>query len=68
MTPDAIKQFCRTLAVVCVAVGGVGSVLCLPFALTTDLSLITTAGIYFIAGAVMITGGLLGYVALLKTE
>ena len=66
MTPEATKSFCRAFALVCVAVGGFGSVLCLPYALTTNLYLIATSGIYFVAGAVMITGGLVSYVDLLK--
>jgi len=66
MTPEATKSFCRAFALVCVSVGGFGSVLCLPYALTTDLYLIATSGIYFVAGAVMIIGGLISYVYLLK--
>ena len=66
MTPEATKSFCRAFALVVVAVGGFGSVLCLPYAFTTNLYLIATSGIYFVAGAVMITGGLISYVYLLK--
>ena len=58
MTDEAIKQCVRALAIVAVAVGGFGSILCVPYALTTNLVLITTAGIYFVAGGIMITGGL----------
>jgi hypothetical protein len=67
MTPEAIKHVCKALAVCCVAVGGLGSMACVPFALTNNLSLITTAGIYFVAGGVMITGGLLSYIVLNKS-
>ena len=66
MTPEAINRYCRAFALVVVTVGGFGSVLCLPFALTTDIVLIATSGIYFVAGAVMITGGLWSYVYLMK--
>ena len=68
MTPEMIKRFCKALAVLTVVVGGFGSILCVPFAITNNLQLITTAGIYFIAGAVMIAGGLLSYVSLIKAE
>ncbi len=66
MTPEAIKSVCKALALCCVAVGGFGSIACVPFALTNNLDLITTAGIYFVAGGVMITGGLLSFVILDK--
>ena len=66
MTPESIKSVLKAFAVVCVAVGGFGSMLCLPFALGTDLKWITASGIYFIAGAVMITGGLATYTMLVK--
>jgi hypothetical protein len=68
MTPEAIKACCKAFALVVVTVGGFGSVACVPYALTTNLYLIATSGIYFIAGAVMITGGLLSYVLLNKAE
>ena len=68
MTPEAIKRCCKAFSLVVITVGGFGSVLCLPFALTTSLSLITTSGIYFIAGAIMITGGLFSYVYLVKND
>ena len=68
MTPEMIKRFCKAIAVLAVVVGGFGSILCLPYALGTDLTWISAAGIYFIAGAVMITGGLLSYAVLIKTE
>ncbi len=66
MTPEAVKSVCKALALCCVAVGGFGSMACVPFALTNNLELIATAGIYFIAGGVMITGGLLSYIVVTK--
>jgi hypothetical protein len=67
MTPEAIKKFCKALALVTVSVGSVGSVLCLPFAITNRLDLIGVAGIYFCAGAVLIVGGQIAY-AILSTK
>lgn len=66
MTPEFIKRICKALAVCCISVGGLGSMACVPFALTNNLELIATAGVYFIAGGVMITGGLLSFVVLDK--
>ncbi len=66
MTKEAMIVFCKALAAVTVAVGGFGSVLCFPFALSTDLTLIATAGIYLTAGAVLIVGGLVSYAILAK--
>lgn len=67
MTKEAIQAVCRALAILTVAVGGYGSLLCVPYALMNNLQIIATAGIYFVAGAVMITGGLLTYTVLLKS-
>ena len=66
MTPEAVKELCKALAVVSVIVGGFGSILCVPYALTSSLELIATAGIYFVAGGIMITGGLLSFAVLTK--
>lgn len=68
MTPEAIKHVCKALAIVAVVIGGCGSILCVPFALTADLYLIATAGIYFVAGGIMIVGGLISYVLLHNAE
>jgi hypothetical protein len=68
MTPEAIKKLAKALAVVTVTIGGIGSIACVPFAFTTDLRLIAAAGVYFIAGAVMIIGGQVAYALLLKAE
>ncbi len=64
MTPEAIKKFAKALASVTVAVGGIGSIACLPFAFTTQLELIAVAGIYFCAGAVLIVGGQIAHALL----
>lgn len=68
MKKETTISFCRILAMLTLGVGAAGSILCLPFALGTDLKLMTIAGIYLIAGAIMITGGLLTYAILIKTE
>lgn len=68
MTPEAIKRLCKAVAVLAVVVGGFGSILCLPYALGTDLRWISAVGIYFVAGSILITGGLLSFTVLLKAE
>lgn len=68
MTKESIKGLCKVLALMTFVVGGVGSYLCVPAAFSTDLTWIAMAGVYFVAGAIMITGGLLSYSVLLKTE
>ena len=68
MTLEAIKNVVKALAILSVVVGGYGSILCLPFAFTNSLSLVTTAGIYFVAGGVMIAGGLVTLSVMLQQE
>ena len=68
MTPEAIKRVCRAFALVAFTVGGFGSVLCVPYALTNNFVSIITAGVYFVAGAVMIVGGLATYTLLIKDQ
>jgi hypothetical protein len=68
MTKEALIRFWKAAAVVCVAVGVMGSFMCLPYALTTNLNFIWISGIYFIAGGILIVGGMGSYVYLLKNE
>ncbi len=68
MTPEFIKQICKALAVICVFVGGLGCISCVPFAFTNNLFLLATTGIYFVAGGIMIVGGLNAYVQLHNEE
>lgn len=59
MTEEAIKKLVRATAIVSVIIGGLGSAACLPYAFSPRLSFVTTTGIYFIAGGIMIVGGLI---------
>jgi hypothetical protein len=68
MTPEAIKTMCKAIALVVFVTGAFGSVLCLPYAIGWDLRLIAVSGIYFIAGAVMIVGGLFTYAYLVTQK
>ena len=64
MTPDALNKFCRALAVVLFTVGAFGCISCLPYALSNSMYWITAAGIYFVAGGIIMSGGLISYVLL----
>ncbi|MCR4337538.1 MAG: hypothetical protein NUV91_07015 [Candidatus Omnitrophica bacterium] len=66
MTSETIRSCGKAFALLVVGVGGVGSLSCVPFAFNNNIVLIATAGLYFVAGAVMITGGMLSYVLLSK--
>jgi len=68
MTPDAIRKVIKAFALIAFAVGGVGCVLCVPFALGTRFADLLLAGIYFVAGGIMIIGGLGIYAFLIKDE
>lgn len=68
MTREAIRNIVKALGLVCLTVGAFGSALVVPYAITNSLVLIATSGIYFIAGSVMITGGLITYALIMKGE
>jgi len=67
MTPEAIKTLCKALAVILFTCGAFGSLLCLPYAAGFNMAWIMTAGVYFVAGAVLMSGGLITY-AYLSTQ
>ncbi len=68
MTQEAIRRVIKALGLVAFTVGAFGSALCVPYAITTDWMLVAIAGIYFVAGGVMIVGGLITYAILIKDE
>lgn len=59
MTGVELKKVVKAIGSICVVIGGFGSILCVPYAVTSNWLMVATAGIYFVAGAVMITGGLI---------
>lgn len=61
MTPEAIKTMCKAIAVMTFTMGAFGSLLVVPYAIGWNFQLVAISGVYFIAGAVMITGGLFTY-------
>ncbi len=68
MTPEAVKTMSQALAVVLFVIGGLGSIVCLPYAMSPYLSVVSATGIYFCAGAVMMTGGLLAFAYLVTQK
>jgi hypothetical protein len=68
MTPEAIKTMCKAIAVMVFTTGAFGSIVIVPYAMGWDLKLIAISGIYFIAGAVMIVGGLFTYAYLVTQK
>lgn len=68
MTQEAIRKVIKALGLVAFTVGGFGSALCIPYAITNDWMLVAISGIYFVAGGIMIVGGLITYAILIKDE
>ena len=68
MTKESFRSLVKAFAVVSVVVGGLGSIACVPYAFTSNLYLLTATGIYFIAGGIMITGGLIATSLMIKSE
>lgn len=64
MTPEGLNKFCRAIALALFSVGVMGSFSCLPFAFSSSMVWINTAGIYFIAGGIIMSGGLISYILL----
>ncbi len=59
MTEDSFRSLVRGFAVVSFLIGGLGCILCVPYACSTSAYWISTAGLYFVAGGIMITGSLI---------
>lgn len=52
------QRIIKAFALVCVLVGGTGCIACLPFAFSTNLTFIAISAVLFVAGGIMIVGGL----------
>ncbi len=63
MTPEAITKFGKALAAIFVAVGGLGCIACLPLAFGT-LQVAAATALFFIAGGVLMSGGLISFAVL----
>lgn len=68
MTEQVFRGLIRGAAMVAFIVGGIGCVLCVPYTMTTNLVLLTATGVYFVAGGIMITGGLIALSLLSRAE
>ena len=61
MTPEAVIKLCKALSAIFVAIGGLGCVACFPFVFGS-LSITATVALFFIAGGVLMSGGLISFV------
>ena len=62
LTEKGKAMYVRALCLAVFVVGALGSALCVPYAICSNWYLVGIAGIYFIAGAIMMTGGLIAFV------
>jgi hypothetical protein len=68
MTPEAIKSLCKAAALVAVAAGGYGMLLCVPYIAGHSVFVITAASLPFIAGAILVAGGMVSFTLLIRKE
>lgn len=66
MTHEAIVSLCKATAIFSFVAGGYGMILCVPYIMSTSIYVIAAASLPFIAGAVLVAGGLTSYTILLK--
>jgi hypothetical protein len=67
MTPEAVKRFCKAVAGMSVIFGACGMFLCAPILLwDVSIPMIQAASLPFIAGAILIAGGLVSFTMLLE--
>ena len=62
------KKITRAIALICVGIGAAGAIFCLPFAVSPRWLFVKMAGVYFIAAAIMITGGLITIAILAESK
>lgn len=68
MTKEFIRQINKALALVSVFFGGCGMLLCVPFFLVNNWTIIGVTGIVFLAGAVLYGTGELSMAILIQQE
>ncbi len=68
MTQEFITMLNRALAVVAIAGGGFGMLLCVPYLLSVNLWIILAAGVIFLAGAVLYAAGSISMAILLQGQ
>ena len=66
MNPEFVKTINKALALVAIACGGFGMMLCVPFLLSSNLVIITSTAIVFLAGAVLYGAGATSMAILVK--
>jgi hypothetical protein len=68
MNPEAIKSICKSAALVAVSAGTYGMLLCTPYIMGNDVVVIAAASLPFIAGAILVAGGMVSFTLLIKKE
>ncbi len=68
MTETVFRGLIRGAALVAFLAGGLGCVLCVPYAASTSMYWVAVAGVYFVAGGIMIAGGLITLSLLSQNE
>ena len=66
MTPKTSKEIVRAFALLCVCAGGFGMVVVVPYLVLNNWIIVAAAGLSFIAGAVLVAGGLLSITHLIN--
>ena len=68
MTPEAIRKLLKAAALVAIFGGGYGMLLCVPYIWSAPVVVTAAASLPFIAGAVLIAGGMVSYTLLIRKE
>ena len=63
MTPESVTKFGKALAALFMAVGGLGCIACLPLVFGS-LQVAAATALFFIAGGVLMSGGLISFAIL----
>lgn len=64
----SVKRLCKVIAIIVGAAGFMGALAGAPFAASANWNVAGVTGIYFIAGAILITGGMITYAILLTKD
>ena len=66
MTPEFKITLCKAFALFSITAGGFGMLLCVPYIAGTNAIIIAAASLPFLAGAVLVAGGLISLSMLLE--
>ena len=68
MNPETIKRLCKSAALVAVSAGAYGMLLCSPYMMGPNVVVIAAASLPFIAGAILVAGGMVSFTLLIRKE